>query len=62
MLIGKLIGAMRAKRAAVLIATAGVALLASVGVADGRPGNNPVGHKLAKPGTVVSAAPLKRRL
>jgi Secretory lipase len=46
---------------AVLLA-AGVALLASSGVADARSGEAPARPKLAAPGTVISAAPLKRRL
>ena len=45
-----------------ILLAAVTALLASAGVADARSDKNPSHHKLAKPGTVVSAKPLKRSL
>jgi hypothetical protein len=47
--------------AAYLIAACAL-LLALAGAADARSGKPPARHKLAKPGTVVSAVPLQRRL
>ena len=52
----------RAALPSLAILAAWAALLASAGVADARSGKPPARHKLAKPGTVVSAGPLKRRL
>jgi hypothetical protein len=51
-----------AGRSLVIMLVASAALLASAGAADARSGKKPGRHKLAKPGTVVSAAPLKKRL
>jgi hypothetical protein len=45
-----------------VLLTAGAALFASAGVADARSDEPPARPKLAAPGTVVSAAPLKRQL
>jgi hypothetical protein len=49
-------------RSLAILSVAGAALLASTGVADAQSGEASARAKLAAPGTVVSAAPLKRRL